>query len=199
MKPTSSFQEIERADYRTTFADGLADICLGGWLLAYGFLMETPAPWIGAVLAGLLIPIWRHLRERFAIPRLGFVCFGVQRRQLQKNRSFALRCAFVIVALLSVAALLLIRNRVEQQLPTPGWGALPLGVVVAVIITTLAFLFDFKRLLIHAILILSVFFCGHFAEVYPPHYISIAGATSLLFGVVVFMRFLHDYPNPTDD
>jgi MFS family permease len=199
MEKLQPFQETERANYQTTFVDGLADLCLGGWLLAYGFLMETPAPWIGAVLAGLLLPIWRHLRARFAEPRLGFVRFGEERRQQQQHRTLLLRCGFFIVAFFSVATVWAVANHTQSGGETIGWGAVSLGLTVAAILAVLAFVYDFRRLLSHAFLILLTFALGQWRGLYPPVYTSLAGGVVMIYGAFIYARFLHDFPLPTDD
>jgi hypothetical protein len=196
MTATPSLERIERQAYRTTFADGLADICLGAWLAGFGLLMTTDYGWTGGVLGGLLLPIWRRLRERIAVPRLGHVSFGTERKERQARRWFGLRIGFLAVAAVLVISILFLRNGEQEPL---GWGATPLGIAVAILLSALGLLYDFPRFLGHAALVLVVFFGGQTLGVHPPVYVAVAGAPILVVGVVLLALFLRRYSLPKEE
>ena len=196
METTRSFPSLERAAYRTTFADGLADLCLGAWLCAFGALLTTDYAWAGGILGGAAFPAWRWLRERIAVPRLGTALFGAQRTDRQRKRSRGLRLAFSVAIVAGVVAILVLRERAPAEGEALGWGALPLGVAVSLILTALVLLFDFHRLIAYAVLILAVFVLGHSRGVDPALYVALSGVVPLATGLVLFARFLHDYPLP---
>lgn len=73
MTATTDLTGLERTAYRHTIQDGLTDVFLGVWLVAYGKLLGTGVSVLCLLAVLFLVPALHRLQRRITHPRIGFV------------------------------------------------------------------------------------------------------------------------------
>jgi hypothetical protein len=207
-------KEAERKAFRLAmFQDGWWDIYLGCCLIMmsfYSVLRSVLGPalnllLLACVLVILLIGVYAA-KKTITVPRVGLVRFG----PTQKAKIKKLQAITLILVLATFVFLILV---VTQTITEPAWGAAPnwiwdfdVDILFTVIIIgffgLIAYALGIPRLHLYGWLlglgmlastILDVYagFTFHFPQ-------AISGGIILLIGVALFIRFLHDYPMPTE-
>jgi hypothetical protein len=203
MSTTINLKELERRAWRSTFQDGVWDIVLGLQLLAMGLapLLEEVIPlsdwWIMILWVPIMLVLWVG-KKYITVPRMGLVRFGPKR----KARLTAMMAIVSISLLLSVILGVLVFT---DSIPSKFAGGISVPVITWVALFVAAFSVaayctDVNRLYLYGML---------FAIPYPVRIILkqipdlrgfsllgyfIAGGIVLLVGLVLFVRFLQDYP-----
>ena len=199
--------EIERKAYRSTFQDGLWDIFLGLQLLLLSIstllsnIRTTKMLHMGilVLLQVLVVLAFTIGKKRITIPRMGFVKFGPKRkRRITKSRIVLLFSVLVGVVVFLIALVLLQGNpagRSKLLLFAPvAW-----VVNSIVVFSLLAYYMDFTRLYLYGVLFaLTVPFDVAMKQFTVLNLDTIAfavpGIAMLAVGMVLLVRFLHDYP-----
>ena len=210
MESTISLKELERKAWRSVFQDGLWDIYLGLLLmtLAIGALLSdigVPSSkfwWYVIYLALMLLAmlaLWAGKRF-ITIPRMGRVKFGPKGKARRKKVRLILAASVVVGIVLFLMVWLVVKG---------GWseGLLPMAIIVPVVwavnaLTVFslgAYFLEFERLYLIGVLYaipvpidilldeLAGIKLGFIAFAVPALVI-------LIMGLVVFVRFLRDYP-----
>ncbi len=205
-----NLKEIERKAYLSYHQDGLLDIFMGMFILAFGFyiLSDSKFP-IMAVLPALLVPVWARVKKKITYPRIGYVKFGKGTRT-RRTKSMLLMSG-VLTLLLGLGIYLTITMRSG---PIPHWllvlgayGMIVAGGVVAIILSLVAYINGINRLYIYAALFFAAYSTGHFLVIIPGfdafQRIAVVniplGVIILGYGLFILNRFLHDYPIPDGD
>ncbi len=203
---TLSLRRMESHIWRTYQQDGLTDVLFGLLLLSAAVIgvldhLEVPSGirlFLTVALPGLGLGLVFWLRKRFVAPRLGCVRFSPRRsRSVRWMRIFMAACVLITVTLVVLTAL---SNRLGLYFPGD-LGALGVwGVVAAVILVPvgmIALVLDYPRLLVHAMLFVTVEFL-HIVVRLPslipyggPIAYAAAASISLTIGLTVYARFLH--------
>jgi len=217
-----SLRELERKAWTSLFQDGLWDIFLGlllassavnAWLSDTGAPSTTRIPTYMAIIVLGGLALW--VGKRFiTMPRMGYVRFG-PRRRARLNR---LR-AVILLSVLVIAALFLAGLGMQNHwLGRPEWwliGRIPMASAMVtlnflVVFSLMAYLMDFSRLYLYGVLFALQEVLGvalrELAGVDIGFLVgsALSAAIVLLMGIVVFVRFLGEYPLPavgsgTDD
>jgi hypothetical protein len=215
MSNTLDLTNLEKKAFRTVHQDGLLDICMGGIVMSMAAMTYNmvyseasegfPILWFSIFLFGMLasqLIFWAG--KKFVTgPRLGQVKFGPQRKRRARTLAMVLAGIVLLQVLLVVGTNLLWKN--------PQWAA-SLGftqagpdyerLLVAVVgvlfvgpsVSLMAYFSDFGRgYYIAFIISLGVFL---FIWFWNPAYMIAAGLLVVLPGVVLFVRFLREYPLP---
>ncbi|NIN63387.1 MAG: hypothetical protein GTO63_01455 [Anaerolineae bacterium] len=212
MSQTIDLKELERKAFRSTFQDGLWDIFLGLLLLNMG---------VGALLGGsgmshlwsmvalsafaglVLLGFWAG-KKFITTPRIGQVRFGEQRKAKMKN----LRAVLFVSALLG--AIMAVLGWAAAAGGLPQWmSEIPIFLYVWPLQTIVvfglgAYFLDVSRFYAYGVLYglplpLGVLLArntdlsgtGSIAITF-----GVAGGVMVLIGVVLFVRFLREYPLP---
>jgi hypothetical protein len=203
--------EVEKKAFRSTFQDGIWDIFLGllllnlavGALLSNSGVSEGLTMTILTALAAVIVLFFIAGKKHITTPRMGFVKFGPKRkRKIWKSR-ITLLASFFAGLVVFLAALLISyysagRPKIVFLFPA-AW------VVNSIIVfSLLAYYLDCRRLYFYGILFaLPVPVDMLVNELVGVKLITIALALSatimLLVGIVLFTRFLRDYPLPAQE
>lgn len=221
MSQSISLKELERKAFRSTFQDGLWDIFLGlllfnmgmGTMLG-GMLGETEMSLmslLGSMVALIafavvvLLAFWAG-KKFITTPRIGLVKFGPQRKAKMKN----LRAVLFLSVLLLVIMLILGWAAMGNGLP---WWVteipLPLYVWPAqtiIVFGLAAYFLDVPRFYAYGVLYGLPFPVGMLLVKNTD--LTVLGSVAItygvpvgvmvLIGVVLFVRFLRDYPVPAE-
>ena len=212
-----SLEEAERHAFRLSSSqDGLYDIFIGTYI---ALLSTTPwldevgmrNPWdvILALGLGLLIFLGVILLKKFVVaPRIGQVRYGAERKQRLKRLAIGMAIIFLLTVALfgmTVSAIYLREPIFKGKI---GW-SLPLdlvhtaaGVFIFGIFSLIGYMNDYVRLYFYGF----IFGLGYVISTtlqditgnpfYWPW--ALAGLIAALIGLILFTRFLRDYPLPQE-
>ncbi len=211
MSETLDLKAIEKRAFRATHQDGLWDIYIGGVVISMSVLAYSesneafPIIRFGLFLLGLGASylVFRGGKKYITTPRLGQVNFGPQRQRRKRTLVIILGGIVLLQLLILVGTVWLWANPDWtsslgiggadpdlERLLVATVGALFVGPSMVVI----AYFNDFTRgYYIAFILSLAVFALIWFGQ---PAYLIAAGLVIMIPGVVLFARFLRQYPLP---
>ncbi|MBN2146931.1 MAG: hypothetical protein JW726_06065 [Anaerolineales bacterium] len=214
MSTTLDLKSIEQKAFRAIHQDGLMDISIGGVVLSFSILQSStdsesfPLSHFALFLVVLLASqfIYWGGKKFLTLPRLGMVKFG-PRRQRRTLTMMLVLAGIVFLQVLLVAGSIYLWN--HPQVATslgfpdagPDRGRLLVAVIGALFVgpstVLIAYFTDFLRgYYIAVVLSLAVFAMIWFSQ---PIFM-IAGALLIIIpGVIVFIRFMREYPLPRED
>ena len=137
-------------------------------------------------------------KKRITIPRLGYVKFAPERqKRIQTNLRLA-AAAGVISLLAGVAVYLTLTGSPSQVADTiRDLRAVPFGAMLALLIAVAGASFQLRRFYVHAGLVLGTFVVAWWFDDSLHWFVMAVGATVLVTGIVLLMRFLRKYPLPS--
>ena len=205
MSTQLNLKEIERKAFRSTYQDGLLDICIGLVVGSLALLMWNDSHWIYLVLAFLGVGIGQLVfwagKKFVTLPRMGQVKFG----EIRRKRSKILALILAVVVLIQVGIVLLTAgvwaipawgDMLQELFPGRGASDLLVAAVGALFVgpsmLVIAYFIDFPRgYYIALVLSLGVFLMIWF---WQPLIQVGAGILILIPGLVLLVRFLRQYP-----
>lgn len=209
MSTQLNLKEIERRAFRSTYQDGLLDICIGLVVGSMALLMYTVVlddlPYLYLVLAFVGVGIGQLVfwagKKFVTVPRMGRVKFGEVRRKRKKILALIL----AVVVLIQVGIVLLTAgawaipawgDKLQELFPDRSATDLLVAAVGALFVgpsmMAVAYFTDFPRgYYIALVMALGVFLMIWFGQ----PLIQVAAALLILIpGLVLFVRFLRQYP-----
>lgn len=201
MKQEMNVKEIEQKTFRQSQQDGLMEFVMGICLLAMSTRLLSRVL-IGMFPLAMLLfrPVLSAMRKRFTYPRTGYVKL-VDEKPKDAIAGIAL-ITLIVIAVLAVAFILFadVRNFGLWMKWVPLWAGVVLAIMfvslVAKSTTTRYYIFALYSIL--AGLVLSLL---QFAKVETGTllYFLAMGAFLTPFGLVLFIHFLHKYPEPVKE
>jgi hypothetical protein len=208
MNTQLDLKELERKAFRATYQDGLWDLYFGLIVVCMSIFIYRPASGyspLNIVLAlcafGVAYSLFWAGKKFITLPRMGQVRFGAKREKRKRTMIIALSVVVLIQSLLFVLQLIgwanpgfgasingFIKDRNFMDLVVASVGALMVGPSMILV----AYFIDFPRGYFIAVMIaLAVFLMIYLNQ---PVYPIIIGALIALPGLVLFVRFLRNYP-----
>lgn len=201
MHQANSLKEIERQAYRSTFADGIYDIFFGAGFLILAWIPALDffgIPRLFGYLFGVVAILATWLGKRYVtIPRLGAVEFGPKRRS--RKWLFALICAAIIFLVMPLVIMMSAQDFSGGRL----W--LMISPLAALFIALGAYLMDYPRLYIYAVVLVYGILQAEFLREYVGSPLDslisfgIPGVIILGYGLSLLLRFVKRYPKPTPE
>jgi hypothetical protein len=189
---TGLLEELEARTSQAYWSDGLLDLLVGVALVALGVSWIVGGAAFGGVAPAILVPLWKPLRQRFTIPRLGRVELSEGREA--RNRKF-LRLT-IVAGTLSLVAGVAMFFAVSRGLPfarqwVPG---IP-GVLVGLLAIATAEALELRRFFVYgALCIASAIAIGLGLDVNPGWAFFAGGLGAVLGGSILATRFVKRYP-----
>jgi len=202
MTKQNTLREIEKKAYMSYHQDGLLDIVIGLYALAFGLgivvdriLDFSFAAIMPAILISIVLPIWIQAKRKITMPRIGFVKFGAR----GSNKLFAIFLGLMVTGL----GVFFLFTLATVQDGRPFWidilfqyGMIVVGLGGAVIASLFAYTMGLKRLYGYGLLTLALFASGHFLSV-PFEYLLLAiGSVIIASGAALLVQFIRRYPLP---
>jgi hypothetical protein len=190
-----NLKEIQRKVYMTFFQDGLWDIFLGFFVLAWGFAILTDGTYLpGIMFIALYFAVW-GIKKRFTYPRIGYVRFSATSRR-RITGSFVIIGTVVLLLGAIAAALWGIGRR-------PQWLAdhfpLIFNGMLAAIVFFVAYWARVNRFYLYAALIfLGAVFHLWIGIQWEFGFIG-AGSIIVLTGLGILVSFLRKYPRVVEE
>jgi hypothetical protein len=214
MSQSVSLKELERKAFRSTFQDGLWDIFLGLLLLNMGggtLLGGSGMSPLGSmvVLTGfvllVLLGFWAG-KKFITTPRIGVAKFGPQRKSKLKMVRLVLFLSVLVGVLMFIWGVGAWSGRLPYllgELPIPAY---VWAVQCLVVFGLAAYFMDVPRFYLYAVLYALPFPLGILlarntdlaGSVCMALTFGIAGGVMVLWGVILFVRFLRQYPAPAE-
>ena len=146
-------RSIEEAMFRGYWDDGLVDLMSGLGLLGIGACWTLGWPVFGAVLPGLLLPLWPPLHRALVEPRAGYVEFS---RDRQRGRRRGLNASIGLgLLVLAVVVVVLLSIRAGRLPLAPGpWSAGLPAVLLALMAAVAAGLLGARRFYLYGLALL---------------------------------------------
>ena len=206
MKSNKTLKEADRKLFTTYFGDGLLDIFLAAFVLMFAVAPFLSVPlgdfWSAAIFLpfwGLVYLILRYLRQRFVMPRLGSVTWGVMRkRKLRKGGLIMLILNVIFLGLGAVAFMFPIESGFVHSLR--------FGAMILILFSVAGYFYDFSMLYVYGILIALALPVGEWLyqtygfshHGYPVAFGSVA-VVMLLRGLVKFFTLLKENPPQAEE
>jgi len=181
-------KQIQRQTSLSFFEDGLWDLLLGIFLLAWGIGIVTDTAAFTGIWFIATYPIVLGLKKRLTYPRIGYV--KIKQTQQRFRQLFI---AGVFTLLLAVFAYLLTRSG-----GTPGWLMGNFDFIFGALFAILALVFGYwwwvKRWLFYGVIILAASAAQNWLDWPFEWAFFISGGLITGTGTVVLVRFLRRYP-----
>jgi hypothetical protein len=199
MSGDDQFKKLSRKAYISYHQDGLIDILIGLGILGFGLMILT-GNFVFNMLAWMPILFYVPLKNRITVPRFGYVQFTSERTK----RTRILIAVMVGMLFFSFGLGLYVFALFDQmppllELAMAGDGMLLIGGLFAVAMLVAGLITRLDRLIIYAILTLLILPGGLLLGVEPELRVVFLGASILLIGVILLLRFLRAYPLQKDE
>lgn len=203
MTKQDTLREVEKKTYMSYHQDGLLDIIIGLYALAFGIgivadkiLDFSFAVIMPGILIAIILPIWIQAKRKITLPRIGYVNIGTK----GSNKLFALLVGLAVAGL----GVFFLFTMMTFQNGRPEWietilfqyGMIWIGLGAAVIGSLFAYTMGLKRLHAYGLLILALFTSGHFLSIPFQYLLLVIGSVIIASGAVLLVRFIRKYPLP---
>jgi hypothetical protein len=188
--------QIERDIFRDYLQDGLLDLVLGVWLLLIGVALASGFTAVFVVLGFFLCPfLFRTLKRRFTYPRAGYV----ELREGDPGPAPRIILGSLLLGLIVLVAVLIAVGVIGDPAKWYRWMPIMWGVWLAGILLGLGVA---VRLVRYFFLAFIALVAGPFFSLLPLPgklenlglFNAAVGAALLVWGLGVFLRFLHRHP-----
>jgi len=198
-----TLREVEKKTYMSYHQDGLIDIIIGLYALAFGLgivvdkiLDFSFAVLMPGILIAIILPIWIQAKRKITLPRIGYVNIGTK----GSNKLFALLLGLSVAGL----GVFFLFTMMTFQNGRPEWietilfqyGMIWIGLGAAVIGNLFAYTMGLKRLHGYGLLTLALFVSGYFLSVPFEYLLLVAGSVIIASGAVLLAQFIRRYPLP---
>jgi len=181
-------KKIRRKVYMTLFEDGLWDVVLGLFLLAWGFAILFDLGWLPGVGFVVFFYLALGLKQKITYPRIGYA----RPAEGRKQRSRAVIAGGVALLLGVMVFLLVVTGRMPQFLRD--YFELLFGTMLAIAVGLVGYWWGIIRWYCYAGLVFVFAAFNHWLGLSFELSFVIPGGVILFYGVIVFVRFLRKYP-----
>lgn len=196
MTQNLNLKEIEKKIYMSCHQDGILDISLGLLMLLFGIAMYTHLIAFVGLIPILVMGVGYLARKFVTIPRMGYVNFSNARKAKERKKmSFWLVLGIVVFGAVLIG---LAKKNIIPGLDSvlQAYPLLTLAVIFSLLIITAAIMSGTDHLYAYAAMVLVVLVPGQSIYAPEPHRVIFVGALILLCGLLIFIRFLREYPLP---
>jgi len=181
-------KKIQRKVYMSYFQDGLWDVVLGLFLLNWGFDVLFHLGWLPGVAPLAFFWIAQGLKQKITYPRIGFSKPAEHRKQ----RSRVVIASATTLLLGIMVFLLVVTGGMPQFLLD--YFELLFGTMLAVVIGLIGYWWGIVRWYSYAGLVFVLAALNQWLGLSFELSFIIPGGVILLYGLIIFIRFLRKYP-----
>jgi hypothetical protein len=191
-------KEIEKRSYTSYHQDGLLDIFVGVYILAFslGILMDVLWEFgfgmtMPAILVAVMLPMWIAAKRKITMPRIGFVKFGPQ----GTNKLLAIFLGLMIVGLGVFFAFTLFQNGRPQWLDIIFQnGLLVVGSGSLAICALFGYTMGLRRFYAYGLLTLIVLAVGQVMHIFFAYLLLPLGIIIMVTGIAMLIGFVRKHP-----
>lgn len=173
-------KKLKKQYARTFHNDGLIDFFIGWALVSAGIYLYTNLM-IFSFLGWMPILLVLPLKQRFVIPRFGYVKFS---KPTKIPRGILIAAGLVLV----IGSLLLALLSGESGFSTP------IAVAVLGIALLLSIEVGLNRVTVYAVFVPLFFILGLGYSLLTPAAVILTGLVLMLLGIYLFLKFIQKYP-----
>jgi len=193
MKPEIDTKKIQRKVYLTYFQDGLWDVVLGLFLLGWGFTVWFDLPWIPGATFVAFFWLALGLKQKSTYPRIGYANPIEHRKKLSR-----VVIAGAVILLLGVMVFLLVATGGMPQF-LRDYFELLFGTILAIVIGLIGCWWGILRWYGYAGLVFALAAFNQWLGLSFELSFIIPGGVVLLYGLIIFVRFLRKYPKVSSE
>jgi hypothetical protein len=199
MSQNTNLKEIERKA-NLYHGDGLLDIAIGLGILSFAIAMILDQTAFTGVWVVLWLPIMMSAKKSLTVPRMRHTDFRPAPNAQWKVKLVIVTVAGVVALLFTLGLVVFTRNETIPALTAwiREYGLLVVGVLLAGLLSLIAWATGAKRVYAYAALAVIAFASGHWFNLEFPLYLTVLGTVILLSGMVVLAQFMRNYPIPKD-
>ena len=201
MTKQNTLRDIEKKTYMSYHQDGLLDIVIGLYALAFGLGIVVDkildinfAVIYPGIMIAIVLPIWIAAKRKITMPRIGYVNIGTK----GTNKLFALFLGLAVAGL----GVFFLFTMMTFQNGRPEWietilfqyGMIWIGLGAAIIDSLFAYTMGLKRLYGYGLLTLALFVAGYILAVPFEYLLLLIGGIIITNGAVLLVQFIHKYP-----
>ncbi|MBU7023498.1 MAG: hypothetical protein HXS40_04965 [Theionarchaea archaeon] len=202
MTPEMNLKELERKAWTAYFDDGILDITVGLFVLAFGIGMTTQYSSLAA-LAWMVIFFFAAAKKSITLPRVGLVKFSPEREERMKKEQLFFVIFFSITAFIGLAFFLALSSGIPQSVKTLVGELALIGyqLIIATAICLVGYWKQIRRFYAYTGFLLIAVVVGVFFDISGVNPLRImmyqftaTGIIILLTGLFVLARFFKRYP-----
>ena len=181
-------KRIQRKVYMSYFQDGLWDVVLGLFLLSWGFAVLFDLGWLPGVAFVVFFYLALSLKQKSTYPRIGFSKPAEHRKQMSR-----IVIAGAVTLLLGIMVFIIVIAGGMPQL-LHDYFELLFGTMLAVVIGLIGYWWGIVRWYSYAGLVFVLAAFNQWLGLSFEMSFIIPGGVILLYGLIIFIRFLRKYP-----
>ena len=181
-------KKIQRKVYMTFFEDGLWDVVLGLFLLAWGFAILFDLGWLPGVSFVVFFYLALGLKQKMTYPRIGYA----KPAEARKQRSRVVVAGGVTLLLGIMVFLLVVTGGMPQFLRD--YFELLFGTMLAIVVGLVGYWWGIIRWYYYAGLVFVFAAFNQWLGLSFELSFIIPGGLILFCGLISFVRFLRKYP-----
>jgi hypothetical protein len=202
MTPEMNLKELERKAWTAYFDDGILDITVGLFILAFGIGMTTHYSGLAA-FAWMVIFFFAAAKKSITFPRVGLVKFSPEREERMKKETSFFVIFFSITALIGLAFFLVLSAGIPQSVKTLVGEMALVGyqLIIAAGICLVGYWKQIRRFYGYTGFLLIAIVAGMLFDIPGVNPLAImryqftaTGVIILLTGLFVLARFFKRYP-----
>jgi hypothetical protein len=193
-----NLKQIAKKAYTSYHQDGILDTSLAIVIFTFAIMIIVDLPWLGGAIGILAMSFYAGAKRVLTVPRIGYVKFPQQRAQ-------RINIALLVLGFLGFALGLVAFTQTESG-GTPSWllflidnYMLTIGGIIACLFLLGGYTFQTKRMYTYTLLVLTIFFVGHFIYYPLEYYLLLLGTIILAVGIVMMIRFVSKYPKTSQE
>lgn len=191
MKNTRKSMNLARRLYVIYHQDGILDIVAGAVLLIFAAVIVFDQ---GAVIGLIALPtvMYMALKQRFSLPRMGYIRFDPEKEQRQK---MGLSLLFALTVFIGLLAFYAFSGELPEDLTTAIRESMPLlfGLVLGLALVGVAYFLKNRRFYAYGLLAVVLVWSAFFAGVRLGIGVALLGSTVEVVGLATLMRFIQAY------
>ena len=196
-----NLKDIEKRVFRTFFDDGLLELCMGCVVVLSGLSLSVRER--GYIYLLIIIPVlalmW--IKRTIVVPRVGLVIPGARQKRRRFKAVAILTLSFVINLLIIAGARKGLLKSISGNLPVI---SILISLKILVVLMLLGIFLGYERLYYWAGVLATGFMLSE-GRIHETGKLSdgglmllIAGGLVFAAGLLLFIRFIHQYPLPAE-
>ncbi|MEW5922433.1 MAG: hypothetical protein AB1746_00445 [Candidatus Zixiibacteriota bacterium] len=187
-------KKLERKTYLQYHGDGLWDIFLSMFFLAFAASMLTDVAYMMGVWPAIFIPSIIKIKKDFAEKRMGYVKFSPEREAKEKSGKIKMTMIFTLTVIMGLVAFWAFMGEADWQLTIRELKFIPFGFVLFISLAAAGAFFEIWRFIWYGVLVLATVVAGHYMNTDLPFIFIFNGVIFLIIGLVMLIRFVRKYP-----
>lgn len=184
----------ERAPYLAYFQDGIWDILLGIWLLTWGLTMLLNAVYLPALMIVVALPMTWKLKKRITVSRLEPMRYTLEQLNHTRQRTGIAIFSGELVLCLGILLFIALQEKPEAGQWLAPWGWLLFGVILALAIGLVGYLYQAMSWAVYAFLLLTLVVASVWFGLELGWCMMLAGGLVLASGVGILGHFQQNHP-----